>query len=215
MTNDNFWLEKWEKNELGFHLPQVHPLLKRYFLAKQSGTILVPLCGKSLDLLYLMQYQPVLGVELSTLACEQFSHENKLDMTPEKSGAFNRYHTQQLDLLQGNIFDLKHQDVLDCGQVYDRAALIALPQSERKNYLDHLFSILPRPIEYWLITLDYSQTEMAGPPYSVAPDEVKSLFQSASRIECLSRKSIIDKEPAFSSRGLKDLFETIYRIELM
>lgn len=214
MSDDNFWLEKWRNHELGFHLARVHPLLKRFYTATEPGTVLVPLAGKSLDMLYLKQTQPVLGVELSGVACQQFNEENSLNLSVDKLDKFTRYSSDQLELLQGNIFDLTAKEVNNCTQVYDRAALIALPLGQREAYIRHLMTILPRPIEYWLITLDYNQDEMSGPPYSVGPNLVRELFFEAAELTCLSRQSILRKEPGFASKGLQDLFESIYRIKL-
>ncbi len=49
----NCWLQKWEKNEIGFHESEANPLLVEHFkelsLAKGSR-IFLPLCGKTLDI---------------------------------------------------------------------------------------------------------------------------------------------------------------------
>jgi hypothetical protein len=74
-----FWLERWEQKEIGFHKKEVHPglLFAQNQLNLMSGQIcLVPLCGKSLDLLWFArQGLKVVGVELSSIAC-------KVDINP-------------------------------------------------------------------------------------------------------------------------------------
>lgn len=80
--HEDFWQERWARNEIGFHLDDVHPGLRRHWprLAVPAGAaVLVPLCGKSLDLAWLAgQGYRVLGVELSQKAVEAFSQNSSL-----------------------------------------------------------------------------------------------------------------------------------------
>ena len=53
----NFWLQKWENNQIGFHENKPNPLLVKYFhiLSLEKGSrIFLPLCGKSLDMAWLL-----------------------------------------------------------------------------------------------------------------------------------------------------------------
>ncbi len=70
MTPD-FWLERWQNHEIGFHMPQVQPALGKHWprlnVAK-GATVFVPLCGKSLDMAWLAdEGYRVIGAELSEM----------------------------------------------------------------------------------------------------------------------------------------------------
>ena len=78
----DYWLERWEQEETGFHQSDTNPYLCQYWkelYLDQDDTVFVPLCGKSQDMLWLSaQNHKVLGVELSAIAVEGFFKENKL-----------------------------------------------------------------------------------------------------------------------------------------
>ena len=49
----DFWHERWQKKETGFHQPAVNDLLQLYWprLGLEAGSeVFVPLCGRSLDM---------------------------------------------------------------------------------------------------------------------------------------------------------------------
>ena len=61
------WIERWQIGRTGWHEPQGNASLKRYW-DLTGRRVLVPLCGKSADLLWLeSQGNSVTGVELSEL----------------------------------------------------------------------------------------------------------------------------------------------------
>lgn len=78
---DNEWLARWREGRIGFHRHEAHPALVRYWptLGAAPGTkVLVPLCGKSLDMRWLAgEGYPVLGIELADEAIEQFLAEGE------------------------------------------------------------------------------------------------------------------------------------------
>lgn len=78
--NEAFWHERWARNEIGFHLGEVNPYLLRHWpsLALPNGArVLVPLCGKSLDMAWLVEQGfTVVGVELSEKAVRAFLTSN-------------------------------------------------------------------------------------------------------------------------------------------
>jgi thiopurine S-methyltransferase len=71
----SFWHDKWQRNQIGFHEPQANPLLLAHFdsLSLRAGSrIFVPLCGKTLDINWLLaRGQRVVGAELSEIAVQQ------------------------------------------------------------------------------------------------------------------------------------------------
>ena len=67
--DEAFWQRRWARNEIGFHLNEVNPYLRRHWPSlklAQGARVLVPLCGKSLDMAWLADQVQVL--EPGTLA---------------------------------------------------------------------------------------------------------------------------------------------------
>lgn len=208
-----FWLDKWKKQETGFHLAKVHPLLQKYYsqVFSPSRGVFVPLCGKTSDLKYFADKGGyTLGCELSELAVEQFFEAYSLQVEASKAGHFINYRCDNLQILVGDFFNLRDSDLEQCSSIYDRAALIALPLKMRVQYVKKLRQLFTKA-DMLLITLEYSQDEMAGPPFSVDSTEVNSLFEFAS-VKQIYAKNILAKEPKFIERGLSYLRECVYFI---
>ena len=210
-----FWEEKWRAQELGFHLPFVHPILKRNLAAfnlPAGATVFLPLCGKTLDIGWLLdQGLRVVGVELSELAVNQLfeSLGVRPDVSPWGDGRMWRHGA--LTVFQGDVFALTAGDLGDVAMVYDRAALVALPAAMRERYAAHLATVTARAPQL-LITFEYDQNRMDGPPFSVTAEDVKRLYGSSHVLECLSRKDVIDNQPAFRERGLGRFEEIAWRL---
>lgn len=210
-----FWHERWALNEIGFHQPDVHPLLSEHWprISAGAGQVFVPLCGKSLDLLWLRrQGHRVLGVELSPLAVASFFSEQSLPAATRQMPGFHAYESDGIEIWCGDFFDLRASHLEQVGAVYDRAALIALPKDLQARYAAHLLELLPRRPPVLLIAFEYDPAEMEGPPFSTPTQVVEELFAPAYRVECLSAKEIIDEVPGLKSRGLSRLTEKAYRL---
>ena len=212
-----FWHKKWESNQIGFHQPEVNPYLQRHWpdlaIAAQAR-VLVPLCGKSLDLLWLAgRGHQVLGIELSEKAIEDFFSEQHLQPeVSEDGGAFKVYRAGAIELWCGDFFALKAEDVADCTALYDRAALIALPPAMREQYAAHLLSILPEGLQGLLITLDYDQAQMPGPPFAVPDAEVQRLLGNDWQVQKLEEQDVLGESWKFLQAGVTRLEERIYRV---
>ncbi|WP_085715313.1 thiopurine S-methyltransferase [Pseudomonas sp. B28(2017)] len=211
-----FWHKKWASNQIGFHLPQVNPHLQRFWPQlglEESARVLVPLCGKSLDLLWLAHCgHEVLGIELSEKAVEDFFSEHQLDPAVSEQGPFSVYRAGSIELWCGDFFALTPGDVADCSALYDRAALIALPPSMRERYATHLKRILPKGSLGLLITLDYDQAEMSGPPFAVLDDEVQRLFGTSWGLKVLEDQDVLSESGKFLEAGVTRLEERVYRV---
>ncbi len=210
----DFWLERWEQNQIGFHEKEINSHLQKFWdkLNIPTGSkIFVPLCGKSSDMLWLLSkgFQ-VFGVELSPLAVKNFFAENSLEAQVSEYGAFQRWKMDGLTIFQGNFFDLSGEDLQSCCAIYDRASLIALPVEMRQQYSQHLSNIVPALSKTLLVTLEYNQNKMQGPPFSVTKNEVHTLFAAASTIECLYSEDILEQNERFKQKGLTRLIESAY-----
>jgi len=190
-----FWLERWEHSEIGFHQNEINPYLARFWKElspSEGGEVFVPLCGKSLDMAWLRkQGSFVLGVELSSIAVKEFFHEQ--GMSPERvSGSgFDNYIADGYCLACGDFFDLRKEDMAKVSAVYDRASLVALPPDMRERYARHVVDILPRGTQILLVTFDYPQSEMQGPPFAVSVQEVEALYGNYADIRLLAHEDTL------------------------
>lgn len=213
-----FWLQRWRNAEIGFHQSRPLPLLCKHWPAlqlAQGARVFVPLCGKSLDMVWLAeQGHDVLGVELSPLAVDAFFAERGLTTRRFESRygthAIAGWQGRDIELICGDAFALDTEALRGCDAFYDRAALIALPPALRERYGAWLDSALPADSRGLLITLEYEQREMAGPPFSVDEDEVRRGFAPRREVTLLERRDLLDDEPGFAARGLRALHTAVY-----
>ncbi len=189
----DFWLEKWDRNEIGFHEEVVNPLLCRHIdqlPLTEGGRMFVPLCGKTMDIGWLLaRGQRVVGCELSHVAVTDLFAGLGLTPNMETTEDYLHFTADNLDIFVGDLFDLTSADLGHVDAVYDRAALVALPEQTRTLYVPHILS-LSQSAPQLLVTLDYDQREMKGPPFSISDDEVRSRYASASAIRQLSCDSV-------------------------
>lgn len=213
--DEAFWHRRWARNEIGFHLGEVNPLLRRHWPGLQlaAGTkVLVPLCGKSLDLAWLVEQGfEVLGIELSEKAIEDFFAEQQLPVEVERQGAFKVYRCGPLEIRCGDFFALTVEDVAGCQGLYDRAALMALPAPMRQRYAEHLSAILAPGCTGLLVVLDYEQVQMDGPPFAVSRAELEASLGACWALSLLERVSALEEK--FQQRGLTWMDENCYRLK--
>ena len=217
MVDHQHWLDRWTENRIGFHEESVNTHLKNRLPEFELGAgsrIFVPLCGKAQDLAWLAQQgYEVLGIELSRIALEAFFAEQQLDYECRDDDRFRIYRSPGLTLLEGDFFDLRAEDLEACAITYDRASLIAMEAPDRPSYYQHLLSIIPAQSNMLLITLEYDQAEMRGPPFAVWEAEVRENYAADFKIELLERNSIIDERPRWRKVGLTALDEVVFRLD--
>ena len=212
------WLDRWRKGTTGWHRSDINPQLIKninQFTKARTKKIFVPLCGASLDMIYLIdQGFHVVGVELSSLAIDRFFIENKIEHKVSKVGDFDLYQGKNIDIYCGDFFKLKKNFLNGAICVYDRAALIALNPDLQKKYVVHLKEILPNSSKILLLTMFYPQNEMEGPPFSVGDDNVEDLFSDSKEIKKIS--SVKEKESSLKpdDLNLTYLFKNVYLIDL-
>ena len=188
-----FWHKKWENREIGFHEGKPNSLLVEHFsnLNLSSGArIFLPLCGKTRDIAWLRsQGCAVAGAELSESAISELFQE--LEVEPEiKTNEFIKHFSAPgLDFFVGNVFHLAAQQLGAVQAVYDRAAMVALPEETRKKYSSHLMDISNRAPQL-LITFQYDQTQMDGPPFSISAQEIESHYGHVYEIQALESRSV-------------------------
>src|SRR5262245_6368035 len=164
--NSEYWINRWNQNQTGFHLAGVNPLVTQFWSSasgKKSGRVLVPLCGKSEDLRWLAeQGHEVVGVELSLVAGKAFAAEQGIVMTETHEPPFTVLRGNKLTYYVGDIFDFTAEIGGRFDLFYDRAALIALPPEMRPGYVRQLQSVLENGAHGLLIGLEYDPSQMHG-----------------------------------------------------
>jgi thiopurine S-methyltransferase len=203
----DFWHNKWERNEIGFHLPEANALLVKHFFTlnlKQSARVFLPLCGKTLDIAWLLaQGYRVAGAELSQLAIEDLFANLNLTPTIIKLGEITHYSATNIDVFVGDIFKVTPDMLGKVDAVYDRAALVALPEEMRKAYSSHLMSLTSKAPQL-LICFEYDQSVHEGPPFSITSKEVKLHYQASYDLTLLASEPMPD--------GLKGKHPTIEHV---
>jgi thiopurine S-methyltransferase len=210
----DFWHERWQNNQIGFHQGTVNPYLQAFWPVLQGeGKVFVPLCGKSRDMLWLRaQGHEFVGIELSPAAVQALFEENGLPVEISSNDRFSVFESDGIRIYCGDFFDMAASDLAGVTAVYDRASLIALPPEMRAAYADRMHGLLSPGTKTLLIAFEYPQHEMAGPPFSVHEQEVRKLYGEHCAIEVLHVVDILDQEPRFKEKGLTSLQEKVYAL---
>ncbi len=210
-----FWTDKWEKNEIGFHLEKPNEeLVSFYHNMKLSpgDAIFLPLCGKSNDLIWLAKRGlNVFGCELCEIACESFFIENEISYQVEKRGDFRVYQSQNITLFQGDFFNLNEKMFPKLNGIYDRAAMIALPFDLRKLYCDHLKKIMNTDTILLLMTLSHTGPLDIGPPFSISRNELRDNLGDSSLSEVEMKQTSIGS-PRYKNSGINKVYSHVYKI---
>ena len=208
-----FWRSRWSTGRIGFHKSEVHPdLLQRRDAWLDSGSrVLVPLCGKTLDLAWLAERVPTVGVELVPTAVEQLHAEQSIEAEVGVDGSFRAWRSPNLTVLEGDVFDLSEAHVAGVDRVWDRAALVALRPDQRTRYVRHLRDLLDPGARVLLNTFAYDPSVMSGPPHSVTEEEVRDHYAGAD-VDVVYVDEAVD--PAWEARGHRWFRKTLWLITL-
>jgi thiopurine S-methyltransferase len=202
MPDYKFWNERWLSNLIGFHQARVHAMLGAHIdLFKGHKKVLVPLCGKSLDMLYLReQGLEVVGVEFSELAILDFIKENHLQLERKASKNFIIYEGERLKIFQGDFFLIDSKDLEGITSCYDRAAMVAFNAIERERYASQLIHVAKDLKMILAPLLDYGDIAESNPPFSVSAKELAKLYGSDFDLKVLNTQNFPIRE-ALKVRG--------------
>ncbi len=217
MMKHQYWKNRWEENDVAWHLPMAHPLLiqmQAQLGLRQGDAVFVPLCGASIDMLYLAeQGYFVIGNELSPLACQQFFESNGLSYTKTQQGDFELYEGNNIFLYCGDFFKLAPAlFTKKISAIYDRAALIALPEDLRQLYVKKLNTLFPTGADILLITIEY-KNERNVPPYLVESEELNSLYGDSHTLKPLGRFGDTLMCQRLGERGFVEPCEVVYLLQ--
>ena len=208
----DFWHERWQRREIGFHRDSAHWGLPRYWAdvnGDGNAPVLAPLCGKSMDLHWLAERgHSVTGLELSGQAIGEFFDEAGISPDRESLDHAMRWTSGPYTLVEGDFFDWRASTRFE--RFYDRAALVALPPSMRPRYLTHLHGQLAPDARGLLITFEYDQNQMNGPPFAVPEPELRDT--PGFEFTLLERRDVLEGHPGFAERGLNALQECAWKV---
>lgn len=211
MPSSEFWLERWESNQIGWNQDAVNPQLEPHLLPKladEGELVFVPLCGKSLDMLWFAEQGcRVVGVDLSDLAAKQFFEELGLPFTIDDLGYAIAYRFEQIEILVGDLFSMPAEHFKVVTTVYDRGALVAMDRLQQSFYVDKMHALVPRAARIMLLTVEY-QGSMVGPPFSVPETEVRDWYSDVRQIDLLEASTF--EEQRFADRDAHGLTQKVF-----
>jgi thiopurine S-methyltransferase len=203
------WLERWKSGHTGWHEAHGNTALHKFWPRLAAGSrVLVPLCGKSVDLLWLEQQGlDVTGVELCEIAVRAFFAESGITFDIETGDGLPKFRARgrRLAIHCGDYFEHAGGPY---DAVYDRAALVALPPELRPAYAAHTKSLMKPEAHHLLITLEYDQSKVNGPPFSVLADEVQSYWPELRRAG--DKSALKNMPPKYREAHLSEFVEAVW-----
>ncbi len=197
--DNHLWLQLWrDEKHIDFHQNCVNRFLTKFwprFNHIEKSRVFVPLCGKSLDMIWLAnQGHKVIGVELSPIAVKAFFKENGLKPVKRRNGKFTLWKHGNISILCGDYFSLNKKVLGHIDMVYDRSALTALSADIRSQYVIHMKLIVPLGTNIFLLTLE--DNTLQQPAYQV-DEEVAALYSENFHINLAHVEDAcnLDKEP--------------------
>lgn len=219
------WYGRWSTGTTRWHRSTVHPALLEHIEKDDTdvlvpGTkgarILVPLCGKTVDLAYLAasnKVETVVGVDGIRKALDEFAQEHAAlnvreikneSISTNKNIKFERFQGDSIVLLKGDFFDLDDTVVTEkFDVVWDRAAMVAIQPALRQDYVGIIRKVLKRGGTVLLsvyVRPDGSKTK--GPPFLIDEEEVRRLYHDeewVESVELLSSRSALSSEPWYKA----------------
>lgn len=206
----NFWLKTWNEGNIGFHQAQIHAALEQHWPELPAGArVLVPLCGKTRDMLWLeARGLNVTGVEFVEAAVREFFSENDLEFERTERHGHPCYQAAGRNV---RIFCTDFMQLADDFEdepfqaLYDRAALVALPPDMRPPYVAACQKLISGAAKGLLVSVTYQPQSMEGPPFSVEPGEVEHLW--GDELELVGTADMLASIPRAVAAGVERLDE--------
>lgn len=157
-----------------------------------------------------------MGIELSESAILQLFDDldlrNNVSVTYDKDSALKHFHFTflnklTLDIYQGDFFALNADLLGSINAIYDRGALVALPQDMRKSYSAHLLQ-LTQSTQQLLICYHYEKGLIQGPPHSVNAVEVNAHYLHKMNVKELYCERVKD-----GFRDQTEVFESVFLLQ--
>jgi len=214
--DNHLWLKFWRDQRTDFHQPVVNPLLSKFWSSLElvhGSRVFVPLCGKSLDMTWLAQQgHEVVGVELSPVAVEDFFRENGLQPVQRRMGQFTLWNDGKISILCGDYFALTRADIGEFDTVYDRAALTALPENIRDQYVAQLRRLVPNTAKVFLLTVEDAAENATMKQANGVDEEIKTLYSAGFEIDLAYVESVFELDPEAPELPARRAEYKVYRL---
>lgn len=215
-VNVDFWKARWSEQRIGFHLPQVNPLLMTFAsrwlgvetleppAALNGRRVLVPLCGKTVDLLWLAERgAQVVGVEFIEQAAAAFFQEASIAVSFRREDDVTVYRSTEpglnLEIWVADFLKLSAHKLGGFDAVYDRAALIALDPRTRAAYSDCVAQLSHPGARLLLVTVEHDGG--SGPPFSTSETDVRSIWDGKFEVELVSYEDLLGPDATYRDRA--------------
>ncbi|SEF71060.1 thiopurine S-methyltransferase [Marinobacterium lutimaris] len=216
MNDNDLWLSLWRDRDTAFHQRKVNSLLIRFWTElklPRRSRILVPLCGKSLDMIWLSQQgHEVIGVELSPLAVKTFFKENHIKPSRKRDGQLTLWKHGRLSIYCGDLFQLQPEQLGRIDAIYDRAALTALPAGLRGAYIEHLQHLTGKHSPALLLTTEDRQQNESDQHFQGIDTELSLLCATRYRINLQHFEAAYPGQEKNLSQGDTDALNKVYRL---
>jgi len=207
--NVAYWQKRWEENQIGFHRPQINPYLLNHiekmtgqkltaepigdtaqFLENSKKTWFVPLCGKTVDIPYLLsQGFRVFGLEAAKLAIEALDQEHSLSLVYNEDTKLFTGADGLLQIYMGDLFSCPIEKFGPFDYVWDRGSFIAVEYPFRSSYVEMMQRALKKSdgswynYKYLMDSVQYDKSKFGGPPRSVDAADIEEFYKPWCSVE--------------------------------
>lgn len=220
------WSSRWNDGRIGFHRTKVTAVLidnvKTLTKGKAGQRIVVPLCGKSLDMLWLAdQGHNVVGIEAVPQACEEFFKESNLEYAVTEvpgiaDGKLYKSGCGRIQIYCCDIFLLNENILGQYDVILDRGSLVAIYPEDRERYVTLMKSLLKEDGKMLLMVVEYDWNERKkkGPPRPFFRNDLDKLYSDWCEMEEIDRSDMIPMNPDRFQKewGLSELWNIWYLV---
>jgi len=171
------WNQRWVDKRTGWHRGEVNPTLEKYFPSSEKPTCFFPLCGKTLDMIWVAQKGcQVRGAEFSQLAIDQFFEENKIANKEENAFIQSTESSFDIALKQGDFFEYPDNQKFEL--IFDRGSMVAVNPKDREKYAQKIKTLLKSDGKVLLSAISRDEEHLKnGPPFHLTVDDVKNAYE--------------------------------------
>lgn len=212
-----FWESRWSTGQIGFHRLEPNSLLRDHVsFFEGRRRVYVPLCGKSIDLVYLReQGHEVVGSEFVPLAIEQFFDELGEKPKVETRGKYRVHSVNKLSIVEGDAFALQPEHLggkVDA--IFDRGSLVAIDPRSRNDFVDSFARLVVPQGRLGCVVFEYDQSKIDGPPWSVSHKDLDALFGTRATVRLLGERPE-GVSTRLAEAGVRDVAERMYAVEFV
>ncbi|XP_013388822.1 probable thiopurine S-methyltransferase [Lingula anatina] len=204
------WIEAWDSDQVGWHMSGVNHYLKEFLdvmvAGKKDAKVLVPLCGKTVDMKWLADLgHTVVGIEGAEKAAKEFFTEQNVPVNIEQcdaiQGKLYRSADNKIRFYVGDFFYFNENLEGQFDAVWDRGSLIAVDEKDLVSYVSIIKSLLKTGGHCLAEVFDFDKGDnQNGEGHrSVSMDLAQKLFGDECSVKLL--KTVAARDDAFYSKA--------------